>query len=273
MEQHNREINDETSLYDLWKVITKRKIIIIGTFIVIVAGTAIGSFLMPNIYRGAAMLQLVFKPDIITSQEVVNLLGNIDREKGLSIVPKSYSSIKDIKFVATRESRNQITVTIDGTNIDDMRKVLPEIVHYLNNIDLLKTIVKQQREALAKKSDELTELLKSGSDTLAAYNALFKAGKLTTIGFSPVDINKRMVDMEVELLQTKQLRSSLDNGCIIIAAQPLIPSNPVSPKILRNIIVAGMLGLFFGVFFAFFIEYIGNIKNKKSKPVNHSSLE
>lgn len=273
MEQYDREINDETSLYDLWKVIAKRRKIIIGVFIVVVVTTAISSFLMPNIYRGVALLQLVFKADIITSQEVVNLLGNIDREKGLGILPKSYSSIKGIKLAATKESRNQITVTIDGTNVDDMRKVLPEIVHYLNNIDLLKTTVKQQREVLSKKSDELKELLKSASDLLGTYNNLFKTGKLTTIGFSPVDINKRMVDIEVELLQAEQLYSKLNNGCIEIASQPLIPDKPVSPKIFRNIIVAGMLGLFFGVCLAFFLEYIENIKNKRNKPANHPSMK
>ena len=56
MEQQNKESNDEINLYDYWKVIAKRKILIIGLFIVIVVSTAIGSFLMPDIYRGEAVL-------------------------------------------------------------------------------------------------------------------------------------------------------------------------------------------------------------------------
>jgi uncharacterized protein involved in exopolysaccharide biosynthesis len=45
MEQQNNESNDEIDLYDYWKVIVKRKIFIIGLFIVIVGSTAIVSFL------------------------------------------------------------------------------------------------------------------------------------------------------------------------------------------------------------------------------------
>ena len=56
MEQQNREYDDEINLYDFWKIIAKRKILIIGLFIVIVVSTAIASFRMPDIYRGEAGL-------------------------------------------------------------------------------------------------------------------------------------------------------------------------------------------------------------------------
>ena len=52
MEQQNKEDYDEINLYDLWNGIAKRKMLIIGLFIVIVGSTAIGNFMMPNIYRG-----------------------------------------------------------------------------------------------------------------------------------------------------------------------------------------------------------------------------
>jgi len=97
MEQQNREYNDEINLYDLWKVIAKRKKLIIGLFIVIVGLTAIGSFLMPDIYRGKAVL-FVIPSEEITAKEITDLIGKVDREKRLSIMPKSYPNVKDLKL-------------------------------------------------------------------------------------------------------------------------------------------------------------------------------
>ncbi|MBA3071945.1 MAG: hypothetical protein FP829_07310, partial [Nitrospirae bacterium] len=43
---------DEINLYDYWKVIVKRKTLIIGLFLAAVLASGIISFLMPKIYRG-----------------------------------------------------------------------------------------------------------------------------------------------------------------------------------------------------------------------------
>ena len=72
MEQQNREYNDEINLYDFWKVIVKRKMLIIWLFIVVVGLTAIGSFLMPDIYRGQACLLVIVHSDVIKAKEITD---------------------------------------------------------------------------------------------------------------------------------------------------------------------------------------------------------
>ncbi len=44
--------DDEINLYDYWKVIVKRKRLIIGLFLVAVLASAVISLSMPKIYRG-----------------------------------------------------------------------------------------------------------------------------------------------------------------------------------------------------------------------------
>ncbi|KQC10486.1 MAG: hypothetical protein APR62_12030 [Smithella sp. SDB] len=268
MEQQNNEYKDEINLYDYWKIIAKRKILIIGLFIVIVVSTAIGSFRMPNIYRGVACLLVILKSEVITAKEITDLIGKIDYEKRQSIVPKSYPNVKNIKFSAIKnskeDSKNKFVVTIDAKKIDDIPGALSEVVVYLNNIDIIKSAVSRDKAILLRQSAELSDLIKSSPDLLAAYNKLFSAGKLTTVGFNPVEVNKKIVEIKVDLLSIEQYLSRLNNGGIEIAAQPYVSSRPVSPKILRNIALAGISSLLLGIFLAFFIEYIGNIKNKKS---------
>jgi capsular polysaccharide biosynthesis protein len=264
MEQQNRENNDEINLYDLWKVIAKRKKLIIGLFIVIVGLTAIVSFLMPDIYRGEAGLLVILKSEVITAKEITDLIGRIDDEKQLRMVPKSYSNVTHIKLNDIKDSKNIIAVTIDAKKIDDIPKALSEVVGYLNNMDVIKSTVSRDKEMLLKQSAELSDLIKSSPDLLATYHKLFSAGKLSTMGFNPIDVNKSISNIKVELLGVEQQISRLNNGGIEIAAQPYISSRPVSPKILRNVVASGILSLLLGVFLAIFIEYIGNIKNKKS---------
>jgi hypothetical protein len=268
MEQQNREYNDEINLYDFWKVIAKRKILIIGLFTVIVASTAIGSFLMPNIYRGEAVFLVLMNSEVITAKEIIYLIGNVDREKRLSIAPKSYLSIKCIKFKAIRDSKNKLVVTIDAKKVDDIPRALSEVVDYLNNIDIIKSTVSREKAILLKQSAELSDLIKSAPDLLVTYHKLFRAGKLSTMGFNPIDINKKIGEIKVELLAVEQQLLRLNNGGIDIVAQPYISSNRVSPKILLNVVVAGIISLLLGVLFAFLKE-----SREKIKTINNDNLQ
>jgi capsular polysaccharide biosynthesis protein len=268
MEQQNKEYIDDISLYDFGKVIAKRKILILGLFIIIVGLTTIISFLMPDIYRGETGLLVVLNAEEIKGKEITDLIGNVDREKRSIILPKLYSHVRDLKFKALKDSKNKIIVTIDAGKMDDIPKALLEVMQYLNNMDIVKSETKREKDVLVKKSAELSEIIKSSQDLLSTYHSLFSAGKISTIGFNPIDFNKKIIDIKIELLTVEQQLSRLNNGGLEIAAQPYIPNHPVSPKILLNVIWAGIFSLLFGVFLAFFMEYkekikkIGNINSR-----------
>jgi hypothetical protein len=192
------------------------------------------------------------------------LIGKVDREKRLSIVPKSYPNVKDIKLNTIKDSNNKIIVTIDAKKIDDIPRALSEVVDYLNNMDIIKSKISRSKAIALKQIEELSDLIKTSPDLLSTSDKLFKAGKLSTMGFNPIDINRKIVDAKIELLGIEQQLSRLNKGGIEIAVQLYISSKRVSPKILLNVVAAGILSLLLGVFLAIFIEYIGNIKNKKS---------
>ncbi len=263
MEQQNRGYNDEINLYDLWKVIAKRKKLIIGLFIVIVGLTTIVSFLMPDIYRGKAVL-FVIPSEEIKAKEITDLIGKIDREKRLSIMPKSYPNVTDIKFSTIKDSKDKIVVTIDAKKRDDITRALSEVVDYFNNIDIIKSTVSRSKAIDLKRSEELSDLIKSSPDLLFTSDKLFKAGKFSTMGFNPIDISRKIIEAKIELLEVEHQISRLNKGGIEIAVQLYISNKRVSPKILTNVVVAGIISILLGVFFAVLIEYFGNIKNKKN---------
>lgn len=268
--QQNKEDYDEINLYKLWQVIMKRKILIIGLFLIIVFLSAIYSFLSPNIYRGYAVFNIIKsdviisrEKEIVKSKEIVDFLGNVDREKRKIILPKTYPSVKDVKITTLKDSSNKIKVTIDSKKVNDIPLAISEVHDYLNNIDIVKMNTKQNKEILLQQSAELSELIKSVPSLLATYHKLFKAGKLSTMGFNPIDVSKSVIAIKIELLSVEQALLKLESGGLEMAMQPYVSSKPVSPKILRNIAFAGISSILLGIFLAFFMEYMGNIKNKK----------
>ena len=284
MEKQNEEYDDEINLYDLWKVIAKRKILIIGLLIVIVGLTAIRSFMMPNIYRGEAILLINLdhinnhdkqinnldkqtnnlESRVIDAQEITAMLGNIDKAVLLRMVPKLYSNVTQIKMNAIKNSQDKIKVTIESKKIDDIPRALSEVLGYLNNMEIIKSTVSREKAKLIMQSAELSHLIKSSPDLLVTYRKMFEAGKITTMGFNPVEASRMIVQMKVDLLEIDQKISRLNNGGVEIATQLNISDNPVSPTILRNIIFAGIISLLLGILLALFIEYIGNVKNRNS---------
>jgi capsular polysaccharide biosynthesis protein len=290
MEQQNREYDNEINLYDFWKVIAKRKKLIIGLFIVIVVSTAIVSLFMPKVYRGEINLSVMDNSASLNidinnrnilivkraedakeiAKEIIDIMGSIDNGKKKLILPKTYISVKSVKLRALKEAKNKIVATIDAKSTDDIPVVISELVDFLNNMEFMKASLKEEREILTQRSIELSNILKTAPDLLVAYNKLIREGKLTTFGFNPIELNKRIVDIKIEKLAVEQALSSLKNGRIQIMTPPYISNKPVSPKILQNVFVAGIISLLLGVFLAILIEYIGNIKNKKSKPADNS---
>jgi len=274
MEKQNEEYDDEVNLYDLWKVIAKRKMLIAVLFVVAVGLAATASFIMPNIYRGEALLYVNLAPEVISTKEITDSIGSIDNAKRLKMAPKSGSSVRTVKLNDMKISKNKIAVTIDAKKIDVIPGALSEVINYLNNLDIIKDSVSRQKEILIKQKSELSDLIKSSHDLLATYRKLFEAGKLTTMGFNPVEVSKSIGDIKVNLLAIDQRLLRLNkNGGFEIAVQPYVSDKPVSPKILRNVILAGVISIFAGIFLALFIEYIGNVKSRSNKPFGKSSQE
>jgi len=92
MNTENKEhsaYQDEINLYDYWKVVVKRKKLIIGLFLISLLVAAIINLLAPKVYRGEAIFEIAAKEiitgkekekEIITAKEIVSIMGNLDGE-------------------------------------------------------------------------------------------------------------------------------------------------------------------------------------------------
>lgn len=247
---------DEINLYDYWKVIVKRKSIIIGLFLVAVLSSAIISFLMPKIYRGEVVLKLSAKE--LTAKELLGIIGKIDSEKIKSILPKTHHSVTDIKLNALKDSADKLNVVIDAKRANDIPDAASELIEYMNNNQLIKRYVEQERERLLGQSEDLSKTIESSRELIKTYEMLLKSGRLIFVGFNPIEINKRASDLKIEKIIVEQAIKNLKSVEIVTQ---YISNKPVKPKIKQNIALAGTISLFAGIFLAFFMEYIEKMRS------------
>lgn len=278
MEQQTKEYSDDINLYDLWKVIVRRRRLIIGLCLVTVISTTIVSFLMPKIYRGEAVLsiwqneavsmslmaekEVMPQKEIIPARDIAEIIGNIDNDKKIKILPKTHASVTDIKLRVLKETKDKFIVIIDAKNIDDIPKALTELLDYINNFGVVKLAVKDEREKLINRLTELSEVVRSSSDLSDTYHKLLKAGKLLPVGFNPIDLNKKIADIKLEKLMVEQALQRLNNGGVRIDSQQYVSASPVSPKKKLMVSFAGVVSLIVGIFMAFFLEFIDRSKAK-----------
>ncbi|MDA8340271.1 MAG: Wzz/FepE/Etk N-terminal domain-containing protein [Nitrospiraceae bacterium] len=246
---------DEINLYDYWKVIVKRKSLIIGLFFIATLASAIISLLMPKIYRGEVVLQLTAKE--LTAKELLGVIGKIDGEKIKSILPKTHYLVTDVKLNALKDSTNKLNVVIDAKRANDIPDAVSELVEYMNNNQLIKRYVEQERERLLKQSEELFNIIEDSKELRKNYNRMLVAGRLVPIGFNPIDLDKKISDLKIEKVVVEQAIKNLKGMEII---EQYISNKPVKPKKRQMVAIAGVTSLFAGILLAFFVEYIEKVK-------------
>lgn len=272
MERQSQEIDEEINLCELWQVIVKRRKMIIFISLTIVVSITIINLLLPKTYRGEGNLSIVDggtcleNGDTITNRiesanEIIDILGRIDNEKKILILSKTYMSVKTLKLKAFKNATDRISVEIEAKNTKDIPTAFVELVDYLNNMDSVKANINEEREILTQKAIEMSKLLESAANLTGAYEKRLAEGKLLDLGFNPIDLSKKIADIKIEKLGVDQALARLKNGRIQIMTPPYISPEPVSPKMVMNIIMAAIISLVMGIILAFFMEFLEKKKN------------
>lgn len=250
---------DEIDLYDYLKVIVKRKWLIITLFLVSVVSAGVVSSLMTEIYRGEGVLRI----QLISPEEVSAIIGDLRSEElRRSILPETYYSVTSIQLDPVRGSKNklQIIVEMQGAG-DKLPKIISEFAEYINNMPFLKRLIEQKRERLLMQIAELSRSIEFPEEMLKAYSPFIRERILTFKEADPVALKRGLSKMATDKFSLEQRLENLKG--VEVVRQPIIPEVPIGPNTMMNIAIAGVLGLFMGVFLAFFIEYIRKAQGRQ----------
>ena len=286
---------EEIDLMDYVKVILHRKWLILGIFFgaVIIAG--ILSWYLPKVYKidtflevGKITGEVIEVPGHVVEKINGDVYGNTVKGK-LNISEENWPKIT----VENQKDTNLIIMEIDSTKPQQAKNIL-EVMNDLiltehqekikskkelleNNIKLLENDIEiskkdiervkikissleEERKNLEAKVDTLQKILPFQQD-LGTQFALFDAKekleqKRQEIEDRYLEINSLENQTNSLQNQINTLRDQIDNIInTAVIKVPTISTRPIRPRLVLNVIIAGILAIFIGVFLAFFQEW------------------
>ena len=276
----SEEYNDEINFSGYINTIIKHKKLIIIIVIISIATTGIVSFLSPKIYRSQAIIMHVSSgqqqssmasiasrfgitsPQTSNVAEIIALLNsNILMEK----VIKKYNLVpvllgKDIK---AKKENEKIWATINymRNNIfkarDNKREGVIELSAEYNDPEMSAKI-------LTYILTELTDYMSSEAKRVADTNKKYLESQVN-MNADPL-IQQKIYYLIARQIETSMLAEVKENFAFKVIDPPKVPLSKIRPTIRKNITSAFFISLFAGVFLAFFLEYLKNLKeSQKSK--------
>ena len=285
MTKETNSVNeDEINLYDYWKVIVKRKRLIIGLFLISVITTTLLGLLMPKIYKGEAVFIITAKElitskefitarepatskEFITAKEVITSKGLITAKEIVDIIEdrkelvfaKNPGLVERLKIAAYKSSTDKLKVTIEAKRMEDVQRAISVLAEYIGNHPIFRRKIEQEREKLLKQAEEISKNIKASEDMLISFKELLKTGKLVAVGFNPIDLNKNISNLKIEKIIVRQ---AIENLKGVEVLEQNVSSKPIKPRIMLNIALAGIVAIFIGILLVSFMEYIERIRSK-----------
>lgn len=239
---------DEVNLFNYMKIVTKRKKVFWVVLLSITTVTAVVNFLMPKIYRGEFWVHMATN----NYADLVERINSNDQARLKDILPKTFLLVDEIELMPLPDTVfYRLKIFIDAKDTADIHAIKNELFDYLAQFPFYKKSVEQKVERLQKELDELSKAITYMEDALKTYNMNLKNNESVSAVLNPVEVNNGIADLIKRKIIVEQLLKN-NSGLEIISEE--IYSNPVKPKLKRNITLAALIGLLSGIFIVFMIE-------------------
>ncbi len=240
-ETQDQSQNDEISIVDYWRIIMRRKMLIIGLFTVSVVLTLVVSLLMPKYYKSEAVI-------MAASPEMGGLSA------ALSSIPLAGAVASSLTGLST--PADKMLVFLKSRTITEM---------VIKRFDLMHVFYKKKWDASKgawKDPDDpprMEEAVKYLTKKVADFKK-DKSGAVTiTVEWKDPRLAAEMANYYVAAL-TEVLKDKAVNTTVQVVDRAVPAERKSSPKIKLNMALAGILSLVVGVFMAFFLENLSKQK-------------
>lgn len=222
--------DDEIDLMDYIKVLLKRKRLILAVLLVAVVAVGVLSILMPKVYKIDTILEIGWMRgyQVEPPLQVVGKIkdGIYGGYPGMKVDNPPYTSLVNIETTSKDPQKSKKI-------LEDINETI--LVEHNSRINFQKKILERKIERLREKIDFLIQI--------------------------PTEQEIAVLQLEINNLQ-EQIEGFWPTRVI---KEPTISEKPVRPNPLLNIVIAAILGIFIGVFLAFFKEWWEKNRKKLDK--------
>ena len=263
---------EEIDLREYINVLIKRKGIIILIFLIAVITAALVSyFALSPVYQAST----VFSVAKIDGQAVVNITESLEIIKSDVVLDEvvnrmglegtlTSEQLKPHIITENLKSTNFIKVSVEHDIPEKTKSLVENIIEvfikqnqaeYQERVKLIEDRLKILEEQIAEFEQNILEIEKTKKkiaviEELSEGERQFQTSLLLSSSVTERELYNDLTD------QANNLKASLkscEDFKIINYAQ--LPAAPIKPNKKLNILIAGVLGLFVGIFVAFFLEF------------------
>ena len=174
----------------------------------------------------------------------------------IKLLKEEYNRI-DIEFarISTKFKKKHPERVRLSTQLSYIRKnIIAEAKKVIKDFEIACRILQKKESALENSLESYKRKAQRIAEQAIEHGALKREA----------ESNKQMYKVLLERLKETDIGSSIVANNIRIVDKAVVPNAPFSPNISRNMLLAGVLGLFFGTGACFLIEYFDNtIKNRQ----------
>jgi len=221
-------MEDEINLIDLWQVVWKYRWMTVLLTMIAVVVTGIVSLNLPKQYKATA-----------------SVLPQIEMSKVQMAVPEAIAG----GLLQTQNPMADIVVAL--LKSERMRQ---DIVKKFNLQDFYK----------AEFYEEVLKKLSKATDIKVSKEGVVSVSVVSTDAKLAADIANFYVENLENL--NEQLKITLAKPMVTLLDKARVPESKYKPSIKLNIVIAGVVSLFFCIFLSFFIDYCRNIRQQEKEP-------
>jgi DNA polymerase III gamma/tau subunit len=206
---------------------------------------------------------LITTKELPTAKDIASIIGKVDRERKAIIFSKTKDEITEARIDELKGTIDKFKITIESYNREDIPTALQEMMEYIENIREIKNTYEKITSEIDEKIKNINESVKRNDFQIKEIEKRLSSSKLLPVGFNPIEINNKMVDLKMEKHRLEQER--LNYKLIQLMQDPLVSNEPVKPQKAVIMTIAGILSLMFGIFIAFIAEYFEGMKKRKQR--------
>jgi capsular polysaccharide biosynthesis protein len=260
--------DDEISLVDLWNVLTRRRLVILGIAVLCVAAAIVYSLLATPVYESRTVVLIgktasigpVENPDEMVQRlrEAYRVGDDTEGEREMPFVEAISLNKREADHIVTISARAETPQEASrflGQVADDLIaehrtwyeqsvSVLQERLESLNNQS---QVFESQIALIQEEMEKVREVNPVQASVLAV-----ESGKL--IAQLP-ELEERRAQLQLNLLDSRSYPSTLLRA-------PTLAVTPIHPRPTLYVAIALVLGLMLGIFAAFFAEFLNNARRQ-----------
>jgi len=274
---------EEIDLREYINVLLKRKGIIILIFLIAVITAAIVSyFVLSPVYQSSTVFSVALmdnRPPTTIVAQIENNVPIIKIHEALEVMNSNFILDEVIKRSGIDISSNQLRARMEVENLKNTNFIKisvkadsPEIAKELTE-NIVKVFIEKNQNKYTEKIKLIKERIKISEQEISEFeksireieNAMKKitASKdlseaeryfQTSLLLNSSSNERRLYnDLKYQINTLRERLNNCEDFKIINYAQ--LPTAPIKPNKKLNILIAGVLGLFVGIFVAFFLEF------------------